>query len=94
MHHAAILSRGQTIELEHLPDDIAGLAAEADPQARARAVAPLAVAMKAFERAQLVRALAVAEGKRARAAELLGISRKNLWEKLRAHDISGSDFDD
>jgi transcriptional regulator of acetoin/glycerol metabolism len=50
--------------------------------------------MKRFERAQLLNALAVARGKRARAADLLGISRKNLWEKLRAHDISGSDFDD
>jgi DNA-binding NtrC family response regulator len=91
MHHAAILSRGQTIELEHLPDDIAQLAA---PSAEAPAVTPLASAMKGFERSQLLRALAVAGGKRTRAAELLGISRKNLWEKLRGHDISDADFDD
>jgi DNA-binding NtrC family response regulator len=92
MNHAAILSRGATIELEHLPEDVAALASETSPEARA--VTLLAVAMKQFERRQLLQALAVAEGKRSRAAELLGISRKNLWEKLRAHDISGSDFDD
>lgn len=92
MHHAVILSRGQLIELHHLPDDIAqlGSGAALDEQH----VTPLAAATKAFERSQLVRALAVAGGKRSRAADLLGISRKNLWEKLRAHDISGSDLDE
>ncbi|NJK90313.1 MAG: hypothetical protein HC923_13630 [Myxococcales bacterium] len=48
---------------------------------------PLQDALKAFEREYLGRALKVAEGKKSRAAELLGISRKNLWEKLRAHNI-------
>ena len=46
------------------------------------------------EREHLLKALAIAEGKRVRAAELLGISRKNLWEKLRAHGISDSDLDE
>ncbi|MBI2897186.1 MAG: hypothetical protein HYY06_26755, partial [Deltaproteobacteria bacterium] len=41
-----------------------------------------------------LRALGLAGGKRGRAADLLGISRKNLWEKLRAHDISDSDLDE
>ena len=50
--------------------------------------------LKQAEREHLLRALAIAGGKRVRAAELLGISRKNLWEKLRAHGISDSDVDD
>ena len=29
-----------------------------------------------------------AEGRKARAAEYLGISRKNLWEKLRAYGLT------
>jgi DNA-binding NtrC family response regulator len=91
-HHALILSRGQTINLQHLPDDIVELATSA--AAANLEVTPLAAAVKRFERAHLLKALAVAGGKRARAAELLGISRKNLWEKLRAHDLSGSDVDD
>jgi DNA-binding NtrC family response regulator len=36
-----------------------------------------------------LRALAAAGGRRSTAAEMLGISRKNLWEKLRQHGISG-----
>jgi len=57
-------------------------------------VAPLAQVLKRAEREHLLRALAVAGGKRVRAAELLGISRKNLWEKLRAHGLSDSDVDE
>jgi len=92
MQHAVVLSRGGRIELEHLPPDIrtaatAGALGAAD-------LKPLAAVLKQAEREHLLRALAVAQGKRARAAELLGISRKNLWEKLNAHGISASDIDE
>ena len=92
VQHAAILSRGGTIGLEHLPDDIVHVATATS--AGLRTVAPLAVVLKHAEREHLLKALAIAGGKRTRAAELLGISRKNLWEKLRAHGISDSDVDD
>ena len=45
----------------------------------------------------LLRALTQASGKKMKAAEILGISRKNLWEKLRMHGIaadSATDTDD
>jgi DNA-binding NtrC family response regulator len=64
------------------------------PSSSREPIAPLAIVVKRAEREHLLRALAVAGGKRARAAELLGISRKNLWEKLRAHDIEAGDFDE
>ncbi len=91
IHHAVVLSRGKTIDLEHLPDDITQLAVSPEPE---RTVKPLAQVVWQAEREHLLRALAVAGGKRVRAAELLGISRKNLWEKLRAHGLSDSDLDD
>ena len=53
-------------------------------------MAPLGDAMKQFERAFLIRALAEFDGKKGKAAESLGISRKNLWEKLKMHGISVS----
>jgi DNA-binding NtrC family response regulator len=45
---------------------------------------------KAVERAEIeaIRAaLATTRGRRSDAAERLGISRKTLWEKMRAHGI-------
>jgi transcriptional regulator of acetoin/glycerol metabolism len=38
--------------------------------------------------------LRLAGGKRMRAAELLGISRHNLWEKLVAHGLSNWEADE
>ena len=94
VEHAAILSAGGTIDLEHLPDDIVRAAAAVRDPSEPASVGSLATVLKQAEREHLLKALAVAGGKRARAADLLGISRKNLWEKLRAHAISDSDLDD
>ncbi|MEO6419244.1 MAG: helix-turn-helix domain-containing protein, partial [Polyangiaceae bacterium] len=92
IQHAVVLAHGGAIDLEHLPDDIVKLATGGTTTDGA--VRPLAVVLKQAEREQVLKALAIAKGKRTRAAELLGISRKNLWEKLRAHGISESDVDD
>jgi DNA-binding NtrC family response regulator len=88
IQHAVVLSCGADIDMQHLPRDIAHagdiiLAGSAVPR-------PLGAALKEFEREYLLRALAEAEGKRTLAAEILGISRKNLWEKLRMHGFSDS----
>ncbi|HEX9103778.1 MAG TPA: sigma-54 dependent transcriptional regulator [Polyangia bacterium] len=85
VERALVLSRGRMIDLEHLPSDIAGAGPE--PSAHGADLRPLAVALKEFEADYLQQALQLCDGKRTRAAELLGISRKNLWEKLRAHGI-------
>jgi DNA-binding NtrC family response regulator len=89
VEHAVVLSRGGDIGVEHLPDDIAkATRGHAGPAA----VSPLATAVRDFERAQILNALAVTGGKRGVAANLLGISRKTLWEKLRGP--SGREADD
>jgi DNA-binding NtrC family response regulator len=94
VERAVVLARGGEIDLPHLPEDIAGPVAPA--HAAAADLEPLGHALKEFERGYLLQALAIADGRRTRAAELLGISRKNLWEKLRAHGIAqaeGSEAD-
>ena len=86
IEHAVVLAGDAEIELHHLPRDIVGSAPaplSVEPLPR-----PLGTALKEFERDYLQRALAQASGKRTLAAEILGISRKNLWEKLRMHGFS------
>jgi DNA-binding NtrC family response regulator len=75
-----VLARGRTIDLEHLPTEVTGAAAAADGGETTR---PLAQAVREFERDYLVRVLHMCGGVRVRAAQLLGISRKTLWTKLR-----------
>ncbi len=86
MEHAVLLWRGGTIELEHLPISVRGNRPQ-EMETRGIQMAPLSVALKEFEREYLVRVVSQFGGKRIQAAESLGISRKNLWEKLRTHGI-------
>ena len=85
VERAVLLARGREIDLEHLPEDIAGaLSTAAAPEPGLR---PLGEATREFEREYLLRALRLSGGRRAEAAKLLGISRKNLWQKLRLHGL-------
>lgn len=89
VEHAVVLARGGEIDLAHLPEEL-GQEATASPQ-EATAFRSLELAGAEFEREYLLRALRAARGNRTRAAALLGISRKNLWEKLRLHRLSDPD---
>ncbi len=92
LRRALVVSGGRRVELAHLPPEIAGQQA---PQGGAEPVndsRSLPEAVRAFEREYLKRVLQKSEGHRARAAQLLGISRKNLWEKLKGYGISDADL--
>jgi DNA-binding NtrC family response regulator len=98
IEHAVVLAGATEIALDHLPVAIVQAGTPVVPQDPVAAsvadlmpiVPPgtvrLADAVKAFEKAHLQRVLAAAGGKRLRAAEMLGISRKSLWEKLREQE--------
>ncbi len=90
IEHALVFSRGREVDVQDLPPSItAARAAEQDSETGKEpgGQRPLAVALAEFEREYLLATLEATSGKRTRAAELLGISRKNLWEKLRQHGI-------
>ena len=83
IQHATILAHGQEIRVHHLPAEFRGktgaLASER--------VEPLATMMAQFERDYIERTLQLAGDERRKAAEMLGISRKNLWEKIVKHGL-------
>jgi DNA-binding NtrC family response regulator len=93
LEHAVVLSGGKEIDVRHLPANISqqGVLAGAEPGGTSPEIRPLHIALREFEREYLLRAMAQASSKRVRAAEMLGISRKSLWEKLRLHGISDAE---
>ncbi|HEY1553193.1 MAG TPA: sigma 54-interacting transcriptional regulator [Kofleriaceae bacterium] len=91
--HAYILARTGAIEPEHLPLSIrANTRAAQDSPAAENELEALDVVAKRFERDYLLRVLRSVAGNRGRAAEILGITRKGLWGKLKAHGISDQDL--
>ena len=54
------------------------------------AVRPLGEVVAGAEQRCIAKALARCGGNRSHTAALLGISRKNLWEKMRRHGIGGT----
>jgi DNA-binding NtrC family response regulator len=92
--HAYVLARGDVIQPQHLPITIRKASSNVE-QARALdgELEALDVVAKRFERDYLLRVLRSVGGNRGRAAEVLGLSRKGLWGKLKAHGISDDDID-
>ena len=95
IQHALAFARGEEIQVEHLPEDLAGelrdepapVPAADAPQALG-AVRPLLWALTEFEHDYLLEVLERTEGNRSQAAALLGISRKALWAKLKRYPAS------
>jgi DNA-binding NtrC family response regulator len=91
--HAVVLSQGGQIELEHLPADIQEQARlrAADEPIDPASLETLEAVAKRFERDYLLRVLRAVGGNRTRAAKILALSRKGLWQKLKAHGIAASE---
>jgi len=80
----SVLAQEQIITPTDLPADFVGGNKNEVQQTSMN----LSSAMAKTEKACILEALRRTDGKRAKAAELLGISRKNLWEKLKQHNLS------
>ena len=88
VERAVLFCRGPRITPEHLPAGLRDKAGRPAPAPR-RGAEPLRRAVERAEIEAIRAALAATEGRRTEAAEILGISRKTLWEKIKFHGISG-----
>ncbi len=91
IEHAVVLAQGGEIRLRHLPPEIRAQGGRPIVTADG-AVEPLSAAVRQFERRHILGALHACRGNRTRAAGALGISRKNLWEKMRSLEIAAAEF--
>lgn len=89
--HAYVVAHGGAIEPHHLPPSIRQ---PPETQRSDGELQSLDTVAKRFERDYLLRVLRSVDGNRGRTAEILGISRKGLWAKLKGHGISDDDIDD
>jgi len=93
LEHGSVIARSRRsddLDVADLPDDVAVRGTQPRvASAPLNWMRPLAESMREFERECLLRALFLAGGKKQRAAEILGISRKALWKKLVGHGLGG-----
>jgi len=87
--HAALLAQGGPIEIEHLPVELQQQLPPPRPDDAAdpASLETLDAVVKRVERDYLLRVLRAVGGNRTRAAKILSLSRKGLWQKLKAHGI-------
>ncbi|WP_448873167.1 sigma-54-dependent transcriptional regulator [Desulfobulbus propionicus] len=83
IERVSVLSAGPIISPKDLPGDLQNPKNDYN----ANSLAPLAEAMARAEKQYILRALAHCGNNRTKAAVALGISRKNLWEKMKLHQI-------
>lgn len=86
IERAMAMGRGEEIQPLDLPEEIRSIeGTTATESAGMEEYASLKKAVEGFERAYISRTLKQASGNKTKAAEILGISRKTLWEKCKQY---------
>ena len=79
---AVLICQGGVIFPENLPPRF-----RPDASARPKVTFELGTPLSAVEREMILQALSASKNNRTQAAELLGISRRAIYNKLRKHNI-------
>jgi DNA-binding NtrC family response regulator len=88
VERAVLFCRGSQVTVEELPASLRGASPKRPASPVSREVVSLQKAAAEAEIEAIRAALAASQGRRTEAAELLGISRKTLWEKVKHYRIS------
>ncbi len=88
VERAAVLSRGELIDVANLPDSLSAATGAVTFEDAAEATLTLREAVARLERRLISRALEQAGGNRSEAARQLGIGRAQLYAKLDEHGLS------
>jgi len=81
----AVTVSDETLRIDHLPEEYRGPAAGRVTVDQTSFTGTLAEMSEALERKALTEVLERFNGHRGKAAAALGVSRKSLWEKLKAY---------
>jgi len=88
LERAIALIKGSVIQAEDLPEEVCGQARPIQTICeKIQGSKPLTQAVHLFEQEYIQSVLEKTRGKKGQAAELLGISRKTLWEKIKELEI-------
>jgi DNA-binding NtrC family response regulator len=85
VERAVVLVKDGPIDLRHLPDEFAGAREQTPCIAEDLS---LDQSLQCFERMKILKALKDSDGRKIEAANMLGISRKVLWKKLKDYGIA------
>lgn len=90
VERAVVMARSEEIQPWDLPDEVRGLSADAfRGQVKCGdGYGHLSKAIKDFEKNYILKVLEETKGNKGLAAKMLGVSRKTLWEKCKALEIS------
>jgi DNA-binding NtrC family response regulator len=88
VERAVLFCRGDRVTVEDLPPGLRECRSPAEGTDPSQ-VLTLQLAVERAEREAIQAALAATQGRRSEAAELLGVSRKTLWEKIKLYRVIG-----
>jgi len=91
LEYALVMGAGKTLSLEHLPEYVT-LTETAERRADSRLASPLpteyaTLTLAEVEKKQIQAVLRSCEGNKQRAAQMLGISRSTLYEKMHSYGL-------
>jgi transcriptional regulator with GAF, ATPase, and Fis domain len=92
VERAAVLSQGQEIVVNHLPESITQLFQNAFIENENEKALSIDDKLKEIEKGMIIDALKKTNGIQIRAAELMGINQRSLWHRIKKYQIDAAAF--